>query len=223
LLFDDTTLTDSVKAAIRGDISCANTFATINNHYTKIHTPDDPFYGKFVGFDGLQGEHGVPTGLGGWWYQMHNGIRYFHVRKELSKKYLPQIALTNQHKVAVGSLSNFLATVNSTTPDNVNPTEYLPMWWSMRQKKPLSMTFSRYEDEELFAKSEEDVKTFCGELSEYEVIVPSILMFRQDAEMYGGVLWCETVLRKRDSGEYKWTIINLAYCAGKWRLVLPEF
>jgi len=222
LLFADTNLTDSVKATIRDDLAYAYTFSKKDNHYTKIYTPNDSQYGTFIGSDGLQGNKGCPADISGWWYTLHNGNRYFHVKKELSEKYLQQIALTNQHKVAVGSLSNFLATVNSVTPNNVNPAKYLPLWWSMGQQKPLSMTYSRYEDEQLFFPSTEEFLLFCGKISEYEVIVPSILMFRQDVERYGGVFWCETVFRKRDDGEYTWTFIDIAYCDGKWRLVLPE-
>jgi hypothetical protein len=84
----------------------------------------------------------------------------------------------------------------------------------MEQKKPL--TLNDFE-------SEEEAKGFCGEINKYEVIVPSILNFRQDAEMYGGVLYCKTVFRKRDDGTYEHGSVDIAFCKGKWYLVLPEF
>ena len=222
LLFEATNLTASVKAAIRDDIANAYIFTTTNNLFTRIYTSEDSKYGTFVGFDGLQGNKGNPAGLGGWDYKLHNGNRYFHVKASLSDKYLQQIALTNQYKAAAKSLGSFLTTLNSITTNNVNVAKYLQMWWSMEQNKPVSLTYSRYQDHVLFFETAEDVKHFCGQIGEYEVIVPSILLFQQDAEKYGGVLWSKTVFRKKDDGVYEWNFIDIAYCQGKWRLVLPE-
>ena len=165
----------------------------------------------------------MSNGLGGWWFKLHNGNRYFHVTTELSERYLQQIALTNQHKTAVKSLGSFLTTLNSITTNNVNVAKYLQMWWSMEQNKPLSLTYSKYQDHVLFFESEEDVKKFCEDFTgQHEVIVPTILMFQQDAERYGGVLFCEIVFKKKDDGTYKRFPIDVVYCQGKWRLVLPE-
>ena len=214
LLFADTNLTASAKSAIRRDIAHAYTFASPGNLFTDIYTPDDQEFGAFEGFDGLKGNNGVPNDLGGWSYTPHNGNRYFHVGEELSAKYLKQIALTNQFKAAVGSLSNFLATVNSTTVANVKPADYARLWWSTEKERPLSLADF---------ESGEEVKGFCGEFSEHEVIVPSILMFRQDAEMYGGVFYCETVFKKRDDGTYEPGFADIVFRKGKWYLVFPEF
>jgi hypothetical protein len=216
LLFESTNLTTSVKAAIRGDIAKAYTFTTTDNLDTGIYTPDDDEFGTFVGFDGLNGNRAGPAELGGWSYKLHNGNRYLYVKEDLSAKYLTQIALTNQHKAAVGSLSNFLATVNSTTANNLNPADYVRLWWSM--EKGRSLTLADF-------KSEEEVRMFHGEFNGYlgEVIVPSILNFKKDAEMYGGVFYCKAVSRKRDDGTYEHGFPDIAYFKGKWYLVLPEF
>ena len=223
LLFEATNLTASVKAAIRDDIAYAYTFSSTNNLFTRVYTPNDSGYGTFVGFDGLQGNKGT-TSSGGWDYKLHNGNRYFYVKESLSTNYLAKIALTNQHQAAIGSLSNFLATVNSITTNNLNAAEYVQMWWSMRQKKPLSLTFSMYKDEVLFFESDETVRKFCWDFTgQYEIIVPSILAFNQDAKKYEGSIWCKPVYRKRDDGTYKHGFVDIAYCNGAWRLVLPEF
>jgi hypothetical protein len=214
LLFADTNLTASVKAAIRDEVSKVYASVSTNNLYTKVYTPDNPKYGTFVGFIGLQDDFGGPAELGGWNYKVHNGTNYFHIKEELSTSYLQQITLTNKYKVAVGSLSNFLATVNSTLADSENPADYVKLWWSMKQGKPLTLTGT---------EPQKHIEIFCEEFNEYEVIVPSILNFRQDTEVYGGVLYCKTVSRKRDDGTYEHGSVDIAFCKGKWYLVLPEF
>ena len=225
LLFEATNLTTSVKGAIRDDVAKAYAAVTSSNNLsTTVYAPNEPEYGRFVGHDSLEGEEGMPRDLSGWDYKLHNGNRYFFVKESLSTNYLAKIALTNQHQAAIGSLSNFLATANSTTTNNLNVAEYVQMWWSMEQKKPLSLTFSMYKDEVLFFPSEEEVRKFCDYFNgRYEVIVPTILAFKQDAQKYEGVLYCEPVYRKRSDGSYERLPIPLAYCQGKWRLVLPEF
>jgi hypothetical protein len=216
-------LTTSAKVTIRDDIAKTYTFSTTDNLFTRVYTPKDSKYGIFDGFDGLQGNNGTPNEIGGWDYKLQNGNRYFHIKAALSEEYLKQIALTNQHKAAVKSLGNFLATLNSITTNNVNPQKYLQMWWSMEQKKPISLTYSRDQDDVLFFESGEDVKKFCGDFTApYEVLVPSILLFQQSAEKYGGVLWLSPVFRKKDDDTYKCNFIDIAYCNGQWRLVLPE-
>jgi hypothetical protein len=214
LLFENTNLTASVKAAIRDEVSKVYASVSTNNLYTKIYTPSDPKYGIFVGFVGLQDDFGGPAELGGWKYILHNGNKYFHVQEKVSAKYLEQIALTNKYKVAVGSLSNFLATVNSTFADSENPADYVKLWWSMEQGKVLSLTGT---------EPQKHIEIFCEEFNEYEVIVPSILNFKQDAEIYGGVFYCKTVFRKRDDGTYEHGFPDIAFCKEKWYLVLPEF
>jgi hypothetical protein len=224
LLFEDVTLTPSVKAAIRDDISKVYVFTTTNNLFTRIYTPNDSEYGTFDGFDGLQGNNGTPNDLGGWDYKTHNGNRYFHVKTELSERYLQQITLTNQHNTVVKSLGNFLTSLNSLTTNNLNTTEYIQLWWSMGQKKTLSRTFSMEQDDELFFESDETIKGFCWNFTgQYEVFVPTILLFKQNAEMYDGALYCNPVYRKRSDGTYETSAVDIAYCGGKWHLVLPEF
>lgn len=225
LLFEATNLTTSVKAAIRDDI--AKVYAAVttsNNLTTTIYTPDDSEYGTFVGYDMLEGEEGMPDELGEWDYNVHNGNRYFHVKTELSERYLQQIALTNQYKTAVKNLGSFLATVNSVTTNKLNTTKYIQLWWSMGQKKTLSRTFSMDQDDELFFESDDTIKVFCWEATgQYEIFVPSILLFKQEAGMYNGVFYCKPIYRKRSDGTYEVSVVDIAYCKGKWHLVLPEF
>ncbi|MCL2104398.1 MAG: hypothetical protein FWH21_04995 [Kiritimatiellaeota bacterium] len=217
LLFEDTALKASVKAAIRDDIAKAYAFAPTNTLNIKIYTPSDPEYGTFAGIIGLQSGSGCPKELaGGWSYTLHNGTNYFHVTAALSANYVQQIALTNQFKAAVGSLSNFLATVNSTTADNMNPADYAQLWWSTEKGRPLSLADF---------ESGEEVKGFCRGFSEYygDIIVSSILMFRQDADKYGGVFYCKTMVKEKEDGVYGLGFSDIIYRKGKWHLVLPEF
>jgi hypothetical protein len=67
---------------------------------------------------------------------------------------------------------------------------------------------------------------FCGQFSEFEIIVPTVLNFKLEAEqetsMYEGALRCETIFRKKADGAYE-RGLDIAYCGGSWHLVLPEF
>ena len=223
LYFEDTNLTAPVKAAIRDEVCQSYSFVASSNLYSKLYLPGDSKYGTFVGLDGSMGNDGCAEGLGWWDYKLHDGIRYFHVDKELSERFLQAIALTNQHRVAVGRLSQFLQAFNSTTTSNVVPKEYLPLWWSLEQDKPLSPTFKgRWEDTPGLA-SKETVVQFCAQFCDEEIIVSSILNFRYgdgDSPIKG--LWCETKCRKRSSSEYE-RGLAIIYRAGKWRVILPEF
>jgi hypothetical protein len=210
LLFEDTNLTAPVKAVIRDEVCQSYSFIAVANRYTKTYAPGHPQYGIFVGADGAQGNNGCAEWLGGWKYKLHNGNRYFHIERELSARFLQAVALTNQHRAAVGSLTNFLHAFNSTTTNNIVPSDYLQLWWSVDQEVPLSPAFSLRGGEPDF-KSDADIVQFCGQFCKYEIIAPSILNFRHtDGEPITG-LWCEAVFRRRDTGEYEhdWGILDL--------------
>lgn len=221
LLFEDTNLTFSVKAAIRDDVCRSYSFVLPTNLFTRIYVSGDPKYGTFVGFDGLQGDYGSPSDLCGWNYVLHNGDRYFYVAARLSSLYLQKIALTNQYQTEVGSLSNFLHLVNGATTNNVIPSEYLQLWWSMKTEQPLSLTFSRVGGHPFF-RSEAEVREFCGQFSDNEVFVPSILNFRYREDVTGSGLFCGTFFKKKSCGTYELGF-DLIYRSGSWRLVLPEY
>ena len=222
LLFEDTNLTASVKAVIRDEVCRSYSFVPSSDRFTKLYVAGDPEYGTFIGRDGTMGNNGGATGLGGWQYKLHNGNRYLHVKKELSAKFLQAIALTNQHEAAIGSLTNFLHAFNSTTTNNVVPSAYLPMWWSLEQDIPLSPSFKRQWEDTPGLMSEATIVQFCGQFCEYEIIFPSILNFRYGDSQAAGGFGCEVVFRRRSDGYYerRWM---LTYRAGKWRMVLPEF
>ena len=220
LLFEDANLTAPVKAVIRDDVCQSYSFVPVSSRFTKVYAQGHPLYGTFAGVDGITGNYGCAGELGGWKYKLHSGNKYFHIEKKLSDNYLEKIALTNQHKAAVGSLTNFLHAFNSTTTNNVNLSAYLSMWWSLTQEKPLSLTFSSGGD--LFFESEEDALGFCDEFSKEEIIVTSILNFRYESSSPAKGFGCETVSRKRTDGVYG-PGERLIYRKGKWRVVLPEF
>ena len=216
LLFEDTTLTTSVKAAIRDDIANAyNNYATTNDHYTTLYAPGNPDYGIFDGFDGLQGDNGLPNDLGGWDYKLHNGNRYFTISTNLSTKYQQKIALTNQFKTAAGSLSNFLATVNSVIPSNVVKKTYFTYWWDLRKNR--TIIAKDFPEPENFM---EFLEPYCEE----EMLFVSLLSFVAGEDELKGKLCCEVVFKNRNEGHYQFVSSYIyAYIKGKWRVVLPDF
>jgi hypothetical protein len=221
LLFADTNLTASVKAAIRDDIAKVYASVSTNDIYRRIYTPQDPEYGTFVGYVGTPGDSGCPREIGGWEYKLNKGNRYFYVDKELSDKYLTQIALTNQHKVAVGSLTNFLHTFNSTITNNVIPPESLQMWWSTKQEIPVSTTFKKKGSSYIYIEPDEVVK-FWNQWSDLHIFVPSILNLEYKDTPQEGGLWCTTFWKTKSEGRYELGL-DLVYRDGSWRMVFIEF
>ena len=133
LSFEDTNLPVSVKAAIRDDVCWSYSLAADSNRFTRLYAPGDPEYGTFVGREGVEGDYGCAVELSEWNYNLHNGSRYFHVAKNLSARFLQAIALTNQHPVAAGSLSNFLHTANHLSVTNTTPAAFAQMWWRFKE------------------------------------------------------------------------------------------
>ena len=215
LLFEDIDLTTSAKAAIRDDFFRAYSFVASSNLFIRLYAPGDPEYGTFIGGDGLQGDHGCPYELGGLNYQLHNGNKYLHIEKGLSATYLEKIALTNQHQVAVGNLTNFLNAFNTLNTNSVNPQECIQMWWSVKNEQPYALSEFTTAAEFL-----EFVAEFCG----FEMIVPSITSFRYENAQTRGGLWCKMRFRRKNGGGYEpgpW--MDIIYREGKWRMALPEF
>ena len=214
LLFEDSNLTASVKAAIRDDFLRAYSFVAASNLFVSLYAPSDPEYGTFVGGDGLKGDHGCPHELGGLNYKLHNGNKYLHVEKELSATYLEKIALTNQYQAAVGSLTNFLQAFNALNTNNVNPQEAVQIWWSVKNEQPYALSE--------FATAAEFLG-FVSEFSEFEIFVPSIVNFRYEDTQARGGLWCKMRFRRKSGGYEPGPWLDLVYREGKWRVAFPEF
>ena len=53
--------------------------------------------------------------------------------ESVSSNYVGKIDLTNQHSVAMGSLSNFLHTANHVAIGSTTPAEFAQMWWRFKQ------------------------------------------------------------------------------------------
>ena len=214
LLFEDINLITSVKAAIRDDVVRVYSTVNITDTFTRLYTPEDMGHGTFIGFYGFLSDGGCPKGLGGWHYKLHNGNKYFHVEKGLSNKYLEKISLTNQHQAAAGSLSNFLATVNSVTTNNAVMSEYLTYWWVSRQNRMLTM-----DDFPMPGDFLDFIMPYCEE----ELLAPSILNFKHGEGELNGELCYEMVSRNRYDGYYKRSAYGLVFKNGQWRIVLPFY
>ena len=214
LLFEDVNLSASVKGAIRDDVSWSYSFVATSNLFTRLYISGDTEYGTFIGSDGTKGNNGGAEGLRSWRYKLHNGNRYFHVDKKLSARYLEKIALTNQHQVAAGSLSNFLTTVNNVTTNNAVMAEYITYWWlSGRNRMPTVDDFSNPGDFMEF------IMPYCEE----ELLAPSILNFRYGERELNGELCYKVVFRNRLDGSYKHSVYDLVFKNGQWRIVLPFY
>ena len=214
LLFEDTSLTASIKAAIRDDVSWSYSLATPPSRFTKIYAPGHPQYGIFVGVDGIEDDYGCAEELSEWKYKLHNGNKYFHVNRKLSTRFLEAIALTNQHQIAAGSLSNFLSTVNNVTTNNAMMADYITYWWSIGRKRMLTM--------DDFPKPGDFLK-FITPYCNLELLAPSILNFKYGERELDGELCYEIVFRNRHDGEYKRSAYDLIFKSGQWRIVLPFY
>lgn len=220
LLFEDTNLTASVKAVIRDEVCLSYSFVDSSNIFTRLYPSYDPRYGGFTGVDGIKGTHGCVKELCWWDYKMHDGSKYFHIKRELSDKYLQKIALTNRHEAAIGTLPLFLHAFNSTTTNNMVPADYLPLWWSLKRESPPSPPFLMWR-KDADTKPESDVVSFFSQFCDREIIVTSILNFFDANTPTGDGLWCKTMFRRRENGYYEPGLL-LVYREGKWRVTLPE-
>lgn len=129
LLFEDTNLTTSAKAAIRDDIQLVYSYNPSTNVTYRVYQNGDSKFGQYTGKMCLSGRWVCPQRLNSWDYKIYGGTNYFCVTPEDSARYLLKIALTNQFYTQVVGLSNFLYTVKTMTTNNITQTTFAQMFW----------------------------------------------------------------------------------------------
>jgi len=105
ILFAQTNLTKSVKAAIRDDIAQVMSNVAVSN--TEIHPiqPDDPDYGEIDGLMNIISKrHICPNGFRIGDYRTINGTPFFLLSEEFCSAYASAVTLTNQYAKQLSKL-----------------------------------------------------------------------------------------------------------------------
>jgi hypothetical protein len=131
LLFEDTNLTVSAKAAIRDDIQLILSYNPSSNVIYYVFPSTSSYYGQFTGRMTIEHNRLTPPDFSFSLYDVYGGTNYFMINEKMCINYLAKIALTNQYVMAMNNCSNFLYMLSTVTTNNMSHAEYLETAWSI--------------------------------------------------------------------------------------------
>ena len=105
IIFGQTNLSESVKAAIRDDITQVMSNIALTNAEFYSVSPSNPQYGEVDGLINFTGkEHTWPDGFPIGYYRIVNGVTNFVLSVEKCTTYADAVALTNKHAAQISKL-----------------------------------------------------------------------------------------------------------------------
>jgi len=216
-LFEDTSLTASVKATIRDDVRRVYQFNPQSNATFRLYVPGDEEYGKYMGVFSFEKETACPKEIRSLDYCVYGGTNYYAITEAISSAYAEKIALTNQYPAVMGSLTNFLHTANHVSVGNTTPAEFVPMWWLLKKGRAVELADDTTDGFNEGIQSMSEDKYYCLSLLSLWKKPPSDWGVLAEEPL---VVGC-TVTSVSKADGYK---INMdaVYKKGKWRLVAWE-
>jgi hypothetical protein len=133
LLFGDADLPSGVKAAIRDDIKRVYQVNPQSNTVSRLYLPGDEKYGQFTGVVWFERTTACPEEIQSLDYRVYGGANYSFIAEPLCSVYAAKVALTNQHPAAIGSLADFLHSVNHMSASNTTSAAFAQMWWRFKK------------------------------------------------------------------------------------------
>ncbi len=205
LSFEDTSLTPTIKLAIKKDIE--GIFARIpsNTGFYSI-TNSTKYTG---GLNLLDRELHFPRSKSGFRFGIFfevNGVKVFQLPQNVSEDYIQAVTITNQYVTGVNALPAFLARLNTLTPATITTNEYCQLFWNHKEQRILTVPeFKKNEIEDGFIDSET-----------YQFLIPSILAFQTIDFLGQHYLYYSMVVRnKHDDSDQK--TLTLIYANNAWR------
>jgi hypothetical protein len=210
LLFEDTNLTTSVKAAIRDDVARILSFNSLENASFETLSPGSSYYGKWTGNMTLTNAV-LPRLLPLSYYKTCSDTNYFVIEEKVCLAYLDKILLTNQNALAINSLSNFVSMINQVTTNNLSSAGFRSLFWSINEDRSISQTdFSEYNPDYIKAISE---------MATFTHLYISILDFELGTINGSSWLSVNVHVRKKNNPGDVWTDIPLIFRGGQWRFI----
>lgn len=220
VFFEDPSLTTPVKAAIRDDIKQVYQFNPQSNTTSKLYLPDDEEHGKYIGVFLFNKETACPKELCSLDYNVYGGTNYYAITESLSSSYAKKIALTNQHHVATGSLSNFLHTVNHVSVGNTSVAEFAQMWWRFKKGRSGEVADDTPENFAEGIQSMSEDRYYCLSLLSLWERPPSYWNVPPTKPL---VVGCTIkAIAKTGNGDSDGTDMDAVYKEGQWRFVAWE-
>jgi hypothetical protein len=214
IIFVQTNLSKSVKAAIRDDIAQVMSKVVASDITIYPARPDHPDLGKVDGLmDFVSKVHACPNNFPLGYYRMINGTPFFLLSEEECSVYASAVALTNQYASAIGTLSNFLASAEAMTTANTTTNAFLQKFWHLDKNRVLKMSD---EPEMNFPKA---IQTWGGDVRH---IYPSILQFKYDTDERLKCLHAEIKTVKKNDPQDGSTV-HVVYKNGKWRFLVWDW
>jgi len=207
LLFEDSELTDGVKTAIRDDVQGVLSYNPQTNATFSALSPEDLDFGRYDGHITFSNSM-LPSGFPLFHYKAFNGTNYFAVTIENGSNYVAKVAFTNQYKVEISGLSNFLHTAQNMATTNTTIAEFQQKWWNpIEEKVPMPENVSA-----------DSLRKYITDLGGLYYYYPSILAI--ETVTYEGKSWlgCKVWTQKKGSLT-GYLEMDLVYGGGCWRFV----
>jgi hypothetical protein len=147
--FENTSLTVSVKNAIRDDIAYAMSLIPSANVVFETLQTSNPNSTKYAGYLNVSAPVNYSEGILGF-YKHINGVKVFQITPASCKKYTTAITLTNQYSSAVNAFSNYLHSFKSgIDTSGITLAEKKALLWNPPLIQRLEENYSGAELEEL--------------------------------------------------------------------------
>jgi len=215
LIFEQTNLTKSVKAAIRDDIAQVMSKVVASDITVYPIQPDDPDFGKIDGLmDFVSKVHACPNNFPLGDYRTINGTPFFLLSEEECSVYASAVALTKQYASAIGSLSNFLASAEAMTPANTTTNAFVQKFWHLNKNRVAKITDA---SEMNFA---EIIQIWGGGVHH---IYPSILQFGYGPLEEGPACLHAEIKTFKKADPMDCSSVHVVYKSGKWRFLVWDW
>ncbi|MCL1919597.1 MAG: hypothetical protein FWG50_00780 [Kiritimatiellaeota bacterium] len=220
MLFEDAALAMPVKAVIRDDIKRVYQLNPQSNATFRLYLPSEEEHGKYTGVFQFERSMACPKDIHSLDYCIYGGTNYYAITESISTIYSEKIALTNQHHAAIGSLSNFLHTVNHVSVGNTTPVEFAQMWWRFKKGRAGALADDTVESFTEGIQSMSEDRYYCLSLLSVWERPPSYWSVPSAKPL---VVGCTIkALPRAGNGNSDGIEMDAVYKDGQWRFVAWE-
>lgn len=213
IVFAQTNLTESVKAAIRDDI--AQTLSNVAVSDTEAHpvAPDNPDYGSVSGLMNIRAKrHTCPDRFPVGYYRETNGIPYFVLSEEDCALYASAVAQTNQYAVQLDALPSVIGHFT-------NGFDVANMTLAQKEAYIWNPNFTQMKEDDIAGYEADITEALPAEAGTITVLKPSVLSYsREDLDdTENPLLTCRLNIKiNRPAAPEPFTII-FVFKDGAWR------
>ncbi len=144
-------------------------------------------------------------------YRKPNTLKVFDVGAPLAQKYNNAIALTNEYRIGVAALPEFLAQLTSMTTNNTTDLSFAQLFWNTESNQAVPLT--------RIDVPAGTVRNEVQAISEFKFSPPSMLDYYRMTVGSTEVLACQIKAYKENFAKFQ--DIELVFINNQWKFIFP--